>query len=88
VIQITVLEDNRKLIGQGLQFYVKIEARIRTGIVEVLVNQIKNRNMVRKYVRMQQNDQRHNNDGDNRKSDIVSVKASVDYQDSDERSCF
>ena len=88
VIQITVLEANRKLIGQGLQFYVKIEARVRTGIVEELVNRIKGKNIVRKYVGMQQNDQRLNNDVDNRKADIVLVKTLADPPDSEERNCF
>lgn len=53
MLQTEVLERRRALIGDGLQFFVKIKATVTTDQVEELAKRIKGKDVVAEYTRLQ-----------------------------------
>lgn len=53
VLQVEVLENNRSLVGNGLQFYVKIKAIITSDKMEDLAQRIRGKNVASEYTRLQ-----------------------------------
>lgn len=53
VLQVEVLENKRSLVGDGLQFYVKIKAIITSDKMEDLAQRIRGKNVAGEYTRLQ-----------------------------------
>ena len=53
VLQVEVLENKRSLVGDGLQFYVKIKAIITSDKMEDLAQRIRGKNVAGEYIRLQ-----------------------------------
>lgn len=54
VIQVEVLDKSRTLIGEGLRFYVKINATVTTDKMEELAQRIKGKNVAEEYEKLQE----------------------------------
>ena len=53
VLQVEVLENKRSLVGDGLQFHVKIKAIITSDKMEDLAQRIRGKNVAGEYTRLQ-----------------------------------
>src|SRR5213594_2974982 len=49
VLEVKVLEKTRTLVGDGLQFYIKIKATVTTDKMEELARRIKGKNIAEDY---------------------------------------
>ena len=65
VLQVEVLDKSRTLIGDGLQFYVKIKAAVTTDKMAELVQRIKGKNVTEEYKKLQEDYARLNKEIEN-----------------------
>ena len=65
VLQVGVLDKRRTLIGDGLQFYVKIKATVTTDKMEELAQRIKGKNAAEEYKKLQEDYARLNREIEN-----------------------
>jgi hypothetical protein len=65
VLQVEVLNKSRTLIGDGLQFYVKIKATVTTDKLAELAQRIKGKNVAEEYKKLQEDYARLNMDIEN-----------------------
>ena len=54
VIQVDVLEKKRSLVGDGLQFHIKIKATVTTDKMEELAQRIKGKSVAEEYKKLQE----------------------------------
>jgi hypothetical protein len=54
VLQVEVLEKKRSLVGDGLQFFIKIKATVTTDKMEELAQRIKGKNVAEEYKKLQE----------------------------------
>ena len=71
VLQVEVLDKSRTLIGDGLQFYVKIKAAVTTDKMAELVQRIKGKNVTEEYKKLQEDYARLNKEIENWKQLIA-----------------
>ena len=54
VLQVEVLDKKRSLVGDGVQFYVKIKATVTTDKMEELAQRVKGKNVAEEYKKLQE----------------------------------
>jgi len=54
VVQVDVLEKKRSLVGDGLQFHIKIKATVTTDKMEELAQRIKGKTVAEEYTKLQE----------------------------------
>lgn len=54
VVQVDVLEKKRSLVGDGLQFHIKIKATVTTDKMEELAQRIKGKSVAEEYKKLQE----------------------------------
>lgn len=54
VLTVEVLEKSRKLVGDGLQFYIKIRATVTTDDIATLAQRIRGKNIAEEYRKLQE----------------------------------
>jgi hypothetical protein len=71
VLQVEALDKSRTLIGDGLQFYVKIKAAVTTDKMAELAQRIKGKNVTEEYKKLQEDYARLNREIENWKQLIA-----------------
>jgi hypothetical protein len=71
ILQVEVLNKSRTLIGDGLQFYVKIKATVTTDKLAELAQRIKGKNVAGEYKKLQEDYARLNREIENWKQLIA-----------------
>jgi tetratricopeptide (TPR) repeat protein len=78
VMEVTILNKKRTVVGDGLNFWIKISARVSSDKIDVMANRVKERMIVEDYKRLQTDFEKSKNEIDDLKKQLKGAKSGTE----------